>query len=186
MSLLKPYLAAIPDSRRAQGRMYDLPHLLLFSILAVASGATSYRRIHPFIATHWQRLNSAFGCHWRRAPAYTSIRYALHGLDASAVEQAFRTHAAALAGTADTALPGIALDGKTLRGSLDRFEDRKAAQVLSALASDSQWVLGHILIDDAHKNHEIQAAQCLIEALGLTDRLYTLDALHCQKTPSSP
>ncbi|MGE5713411.1 MAG: transposase family protein, partial [Betaproteobacteria bacterium] len=60
MSLLKSCLATIPDHRRAQGRLYDLPHLLLFSILAVASGATSYRKIHQFIATHWQRLNTAF------------------------------------------------------------------------------------------------------------------------------
>lgn len=92
MSLLRNCLAAIPDPRRTQGKMYDLPHLLLFSILAVASGATSYRRVHQFIATHWQRLNLAFGCRWKRAPAYTSIRYALQGLEATAVERAFRTH----------------------------------------------------------------------------------------------
>src|SRR5512143_1785693 len=185
MSLLRSCLAAIPDHRRAQGRMYYLPHLLLFSILAVASGATSYRRLHQFIAAHWQRLNAVFGCRWRRAPAYTSIRYALQGLDANAVETAFRRHAAALAGEPAAPLPRIALDGKTLRGSLDRFEDRKAAQVLSALASESQLVLGHILIGDAGKDHEIPAAQRLIEELGLQGRLFTLDALHLQNTPWS-
>jgi hypothetical protein len=165
--------------------MYDLPHMLLFSILAVASGATSYRKIHQFIATHWQRLNTAFDCHWCRAPAYTSIRYALQGLDANEVEQAFRTHAAILAGEPTTDLPCMALDGKTLRGSLDRFEDRKATQVLSALAADTHLVLGHILMEDADKDHEIQAVQRLIEELGLTGQLYTLDALHLQKTPSN-
>jgi hypothetical protein len=74
MSLLINGLAAIPDPRRAQGKLYDLPHLLLFSLLAVASGATSYRRIHQFIATPWQRLNPVFDGRWKRAPAYTSIR----------------------------------------------------------------------------------------------------------------
>lgn len=185
MSLLKSCLATIPDHRRAQGRLYDLPHLLLFSILAVASGATSYRKIHQFIATHWQRLNAAFDGHWRRAPAYTSIRYALQGLDADDVEHAFRTHAATLAGEPTTARPCVALDGKTLRGSLDRFEDRKAAQVLSALAGESRLVLGHILLEDTDKDHEIQAVQRLIEELHLTGHLYTLDALHLQKTPSN-
>jgi len=182
MSLLRNCLAAIPDPRRAQGKMYDLPHLLLFSILAVASGATSYRRVHQFIATHWQRLNLAFGCRWKRAPAYTSIRYALQGLEATAVERAFRTHARALAGEPKTARPVIAIDGKTLRGSLDRFEDRKAVQVLNALAGDSQLVLGHLLIENADKDHEIQAAQRLIRELDLSGWLYTLDALHLQKT----
>jgi predicted transposase YbfD/YdcC len=37
-----------------------------------------------------------------------------------------------------------------------------------------------------NKDHEIQAAQRLIEALGLSGRLYTFDALHLQKKPSKP
>lgn len=39
-----------------------------------------------------------------------------------------------------------------------------------------------MLIEDAAKDHEIQAAQRLIETLGLKGKLYTLDALHLQKT----
>jgi hypothetical protein len=179
---LKTHFSAIPDHRRPQGRMYDLGHLLLFSVLAVASGATSYRKIQRFMNAHRERLNELCQLHWKRAPAHNSIRYALHGLKAKEVEAVFRHHAAEL----DDERPersGIAMDGKSLRGSFDRFEDRKAAQVLSALATDSTLVLGHVLItnDDGDKNHEIQAAQQLIEALGLSDRLFTLDALHTQK-----
>jgi hypothetical protein len=174
---LKQSLLPIPDHRRAQGKRYDLPHLLLFSILAVMSGATSYRRIHQFIRTHQVRLNAAFGCTWRGTPAYTSIRYVLRGLDAEAIAPHFRAHAAELSEGAAV----IALDGKTLRGSLDRFEDTRAAQVLSAFALGEQLVLGQIVLEDTGKDHEIQAVQCLIETLGLAGRLYTLDALHLQK-----
>ena len=71
-----------------------------------------------------------------------------------------------------------------LLGSLARFEDRRAAQVLSALAVQEQVVLGHVLIEDGSKDHEIAAAQRLIKELGLSDCLYTLDALHLQKTRS--
>jgi hypothetical protein len=92
LSPLKPRLLPIPDHRRAQGKLYDLPHLLLFSIPAVMSGATSYRRIHPFIRTHHARLNEAFGCRWLRTPAYRSIRYALHGLDVDEIAPPFRAH----------------------------------------------------------------------------------------------
>lgn len=177
MSPLKQSLLPIPDHRRAQGKLYDLPHLLLFSILAVMSGATSYRRIHQFIRTHQVRLNEVFGCRWRRTPAYSSIRYILQGLDCDQIAPHFHAHAVGLADMATV----IALDGKTLRGSLDRFEDRQAAQVLSAFAVDEQIVLGQVLIENAGKDHEIQVAQRLIEALGLEGRLYTLDALHLQK-----
>jgi hypothetical protein len=75
----------------------------------------------------------------------------------------------------------VAVDGKTLRGSLERFEDRKAAQVLSALAVGERLVLGHVLIEDKGKDHEMAAAQRLIEELGLVGCVFTLDALHCQK-----
>lgn len=75
------------------------------------------------------------------------------------------------------------MDGKTLRGSIDRFADQQAIQVLSALVTDSTLVLGHVLISAAatDKSHEIPAAQQLIQELGLSGRLFTLDALHAPK-----
>ena len=41
-------LDEIRDPRRAQGRRYTLGHLLLFSILAVCAGATSYRGMRNY------------------------------------------------------------------------------------------------------------------------------------------
>ena len=72
------------------------------------------------------------------------------------------------------------LDGKTLRGSFDNFNDRAAAQVLSAFATDTALVLAHV--DIAAKSNEIPAAQTLLAELGVADgTIVTLDALHCQK-----
>lgn len=185
MNTLKECLATVSDPRRAQGRRYDLVHALLYCVLAVASGATSYRKIHAFLDTHWLRLNRAFGSTWRRAPAYTAVRKILQGLDATEVEQALRLMAAEQLRDAPAALAAqralVALDGKVLRGSLDRFEDRKAAQVLSALAIHERLVLGHVLIEGKGKDHEIAAAQRLIGELDLAGCVFTLDALHLQK-----
>ncbi|EAR21047.1 ISMca6, transposase, OrfA [Nitrococcus mobilis Nb-231] len=114
---LKAYLPAIPDHRRAQGRMYDLTHLLLFSILAVVSGATSYRKIQRFMDAHRERLNALCQLHWKRAPVHTSIRYALQGLDAKAGELAFHRHASGLDGEG-AQHASIAMDGKTLRAAV--------------------------------------------------------------------
>ena len=183
-SPLLDLLAEVPDPRRAEGKLYRLPYVLLFSILAIVSGCNSYRGIVTFIDVHRRRLNAAFGLNWRRAPAHTAIRYILQGLDAATVEAAFRQHAALL--QAARALPGqgsIALDGKTLRGSFDNFRDRAAAQVLSAFATDTALVLAHI--DIAEKSNEIPAAQALLAELGIArGAIVTLDALHCQKNTS--
>lgn len=171
----------IPDPRRGQGKMYGLAPVLLFTVLALLAGARSYRQVHSFIKAHREALNAAFGLAWRKAPAYSSVRFILQGLDADAVEAAFRAHAGSLHRPSDDpADPAvIALDGKTLRHSFDAFNDRKAAHVLSAFATGERIILGHVAVPE--KSNEIPAAQELIEALGLSGRLFTLDAMHCQK-----
>ena len=179
------YLELIPDPRRKQAQQYDLGSLLLFSIMAILSGATSYRKIERFIKARRERLNELFnelcGINWKRAPAHNTIRYAFIGLEAEHMEIVFRAHAQILQG--QSPYGSIAMDGKVLRGSFDHFADREAAQMLSAFATDSELVLGHIKIadEDGEKAHEIQAVQRLIEDLDLSDQLLTLDALHTQK-----
>jgi len=44
-SPLLDLLADVPDPRRAEGKLYKLPHVLLFSILAIVAGCNSYRGI---------------------------------------------------------------------------------------------------------------------------------------------
>ena len=181
-STLLSLFCQISDPRRDQGKMYPLAPILLFTVLAMLAGARSYRQVHAFIRTHLDRLNGEFGLSLRRAPAYSSVRFILHGLDAEALERTFRDHAACLAEVpiegASTPV-AVAIDGKTLRGSFDAFHDRKAAHVLSAFAADGQIILGHLAISE--KGNEIPAAQDMIAALDLTGRLFTLDAMHCQK-----
>jgi hypothetical protein len=180
-SPLLDVLAEVPDPRRAEGKLYTLPHVLLFSVLAIVTGCNSYRGIVTFIDARRHRLNAVFGLSWRRAPAHTTVRHILQGLDPATVEAAFRRHAARL--QAARATPGqgsAALDGKTLRGSFDKFHDRAAAQVLSAFATDTALVLAHV--DIAEKSNEIPAAQALLAELGLArGAVVTLDALHRQK-----
>ena len=157
--------------------MYDLPHLVLFSILAIVGGAHSYRQIHAFIRTHLPILNEHFQCAWKRTPAYTTIRWIIQGLDKAALEKAFRTHASALIVTHEG--KHISFDGKVVRGSFDHFEDKKAVQVLSALLAQDKLILGHETIGE--KTNEIPVSQQMIKDLGLQGCTISADALHCQK-----
>ena len=175
-------LEEIPDPRRRQGRRYTLAHLLLFSVLAVLAGATSYRGILVFIAVHRERLNAGFGTALRRASAVNTLRALFQALDPAELEAAFRNHARALHDGVPASGPGprvIALDGKTLRGSFDHLHDRAAAHVLSAFAGEAALILAHREVRGAPD--EVPAAQALIEDLGVRGALFTADALHCQK-----
>ena len=175
------FLDTIPDPRGAEGKRYEQRYVLLFSILAIVTGANSYRGIRTFIKVHRLRLNNAFGLRWKKPPAPTSIRTILSGLDAGKVERTFRRHAAELNAVRSStgAARVLALDGKILKGSFDAFRDSKARQVLSAFATDTALVLAHMEIDE--KTNEIPAGQKLLEELDVADRIVTCDAMHCQK-----
>jgi hypothetical protein len=174
--ILLSHLSAIDDPRRREGRRFELAYLLLFTLLAIISGANSYRAITRFMQVRLDWFKSLTGIRWPRAPSHTGLRKCLLKLDGNEIEAALRRHAG---DNAESAL--IAVDGKTLRGSLDRFADKAAVQWISAFAGHEKIVLGHIELAGGDKGGEIGAAQELIGALGLTGKLFTFDALHCQK-----
>jgi hypothetical protein len=179
-SRLLAALNDVPDPRRAQGKRYPLPYLLLFTVLALLSGARSYRGVITFLQQRRAVLNEYVGTDLKRAPAVNTLRAVLQALDSEILEQAFRSHARGLLEQIEASEPRlIALDGKTLRGSCDHLNDKKAAQVLTAFASDAALVLAHCQI--AEKSNEIPAGQMMITELGLTGVIITADAIHCQK-----
>lgn len=176
--MLKSFLFDVKDHRRAQGQRYELGYVLLFSIFALLSGADSYRGLATFMKVHFEVLKARFGLKWKRSPAYTTIRDIIQGVDNESIETAFRNFTTSLEESAPLGQV-IAVDGKTLRGSFDRFKDQGAIQLLSLFLAESQLILAHQEIDE--KTNEIPTAQALIEELGLTGQVFTFDALHCQK-----
>src|SRR3954471_11629519 len=91
-------LEGIRDPRRRQGQRYSMSQLLLFSVLAVLAGATSYQKIITFIAVQRDRLNTALGTCFGRAPAVNTLRSLFLALERDDLEAAFRRHAQELNG----------------------------------------------------------------------------------------
>ncbi len=67
-------LKKVPDPRDPQGREYYLHHLLLFSILGLLSGATTYTDLERFMNTHFDKLKQLFKLKWRRVPHFSALR----------------------------------------------------------------------------------------------------------------
>ena len=78
-------LSGIPDPRRSQGRRYPLPHLLLFSVLAVLAGATSYRGILTFVGVHLDRLPRSGGVESERHAAARMVPPSMPALASAGV-----------------------------------------------------------------------------------------------------
>ncbi len=182
--VLLDLLGEVKDPRRAQGQRYKLAPLLLSIVLSVLSGATSFRKMALYMAIQRDRLNQLWGTHWQDTPSYGAIRDFLAALDESSLEAVLRRHARYLANVSETAsvetgIRCIALDGKALRGSAHRLDEVRARQIVSAFAQADRLVLAQCEIEE--KTNEIPVVQQLIAELGLSDCLYTADALHCQK-----
>lgn len=178
--MLLKYLSEIDDKRRKQGQMYRLEYVLFFSILAILSGAVSYREIHSFIKIHLKRLKLLYRLKWKKAPSYGSIRYIIQKVDPLEIENCFRKYTNYLIeNNIKDKTKYVSIDGKALKGSFDNFNDKKAIQVLSAFLITDELIIAHKEISD--KTNEIPIARFLIKELGLKDCIFTFDALHCQK-----
>ena len=79
---------------------------------------------------------------------------------------------------ADVAEDIIALDGKTIRRSLDRADGKGAIHVVSAWASANELVLAHFKVEN--KSNEITALPELWAMLKLHGCVVTMDARGCQ------
>jgi len=173
-------LREIPDHRRVEGRRFDLATVLLYSIVAMG-GANSYRQMHEFIRIHRQSLNAAFGLELRYAPSYTGLRLILHGVIRRIGERLSR-HASTLAERPRPKGFGRSRWTANPARQLRRLLRPQGRAYDDGVRHADQIVLAHVMV--AEKSNEIPTAPELIEALGVKDRLFTLDAEHCQKNRS--
>jgi predicted transposase YbfD/YdcC len=73
----------------------------------------------------------------------------------------------------------IAIDGKQLRHSYDKANDRPAIHMVSAWACQNRIVLGQVKTDD--KSNEITAIPELLKLLDIKGNIITIDAMGCQR-----
>ena len=73
----------------------------------------------------------------------------------------------------------VAIDGKTLRRSLDTAQGASPLHMVTAFAVDARLVLGQLAVDA--KSNEITALPKLLDLLSLQGTTVTADAMHCQR-----
>jgi len=147
--MLLDFLFEVEDFRRQQGQQYDVGHVLYFSILAILSGAHSYRKIYQFIKRYFKKFKKKYGLKWKKCPSYNTIRNIILGIDSSSLELVFRKHAKEL--SKELFEEGkdlhLSFDGKVVRGSFDHFKEEKAIQVLSIFCSYNNIILAHEVLE---------------------------------------
>lgn len=176
---LADVLDQIPDPRRIRGRRYRLGVLLTLCLVAVLSGATSLACIARFAADSNPDLRRRLGLA-ASTPAATTLGRLLARLDGDALDDAVGAWLARLATdpveAPKPALIGLAVDGKTVRGSRT---NGIAVHLLAAALHDSQAVVAQRQVEA--KSNEIPAFAPLLEPLDLHGVVVTADAMHTQR-----
>jgi predicted transposase YbfD/YdcC len=169
------YFAVVHDPRRQHPTtLHSLEAILTITILATICGAHNWVEIaqwghahHPWLA---EFLDLTYGI-----PSHDTFGRVFALLDPTALQQAFMTWMSALAQVAGEV---IALDGKTIRRSLDRAGGTGAIHVVSAWASRNELVLAQYKVEE--KSNEITALPELLALLNLHGSVVTIDAMGCQ------
>jgi len=183
----------VTDGRKKKGKRYPLPLLLSLLMLGKLAGETTVNGIVDWVKEREQWLRTQLD--WpKRFPTNSTYTAALARCDAQqlvtviagvllkarAVEQCGSEPSRLQAHQQEEALTHVAMDGKTMRGTLGhQSEGQPSVHLLSLYECHSGIVLTHRAVQS--KENEISAAAALVHPALVKGRIISTDAMHTQK-----
>jgi predicted transposase YbfD/YdcC len=165
----------LTDPRVNRGRNYELIEMIFLALTATICGAQGWADVERFAKSkrEWFRrfIRLQHGI-----PSHDTFGRVFAVLDTGEFLSAMHTWVDAFAGSLRG--QGIAIDGKTLRGSFDRAAGKSALHTITAFACDMRLCLRQMSVGE--KSNEIPAVPELLKLLELDGATVTLDAMHCQ------
>ena len=167
----------LPDPRKqTDNTVHQFLDIVMIAICGAVCGADNWTAIAVFGEAQEEWLRSFLKLP-AGIPSHDTFTTTFRRIDPEQFQACFVSWVTALADL----LPGevVAIDGKTLRHSYDRQDNKAAIHMVSAWASQQSLVLGQLKTDT--KSNEITAIPKLLDVLELTGCLVTIDAMGCQK-----
>ncbi|MGH3998989.1 MAG: ISAs1 family transposase [Pseudonocardiaceae bacterium] len=182
---LSDHLAVVPDPRGRRGVRHQLLSVLLIAAAAICTGARSFTAIGEWAADAPQQILARLAArrdpHRDRyvAPDEATLRRILQRVDADAVDAAIcawvQERRARLPPPSHDRAPGIALDGKIVRGTCGP-SGSGGVHLLAAFDRDTGTVLAQAEIPT--KASEVVWFAPLLDRIDLNGAVVTADALH--------
>lgn len=171
----------VKDFRQSQGKRHELWVVLTMIILALIKGYVSYKEIANFIKDEEYKLIKLLGIPHKKLPSYSTIRRVLMGLSSREIELVFESIAENFSGKKDEK-DWIAIDGKSLRNTLTNQENEQQNRLVmvSYFSQATKLVIKSESYESKHSS-ETSKVLSMIENCGLSNKVFTLDALHCNK-----
>ena len=176
---LSDFFGALQDPRRSQGQRHKLWDILAIIIMAILSGHQGLRGFSRFAKSNAAELTEHLQLK-HGVPGFNTIRDIITNLEEQLLAQKFAAWVQSYHGQSNEEHVGF--DGKSVRNttqggntSLQNF-----VAVVSAFGHQSGLVYGMQSYENG-KSSEVEALCQLIAQLGLTDKVFTMDALHAKK-----
>lgn len=164
----------LPDPRLDRTKEHELIDLLVIAVCTLLCGGETFNDMEDFghAKQEWFKtfLNLRNGI-----PSHDTFNRLLAALDPEKFLDCFLRWTQSLRQAVPQEI--VALDGKALRGALNR--DQSVKYVVSAWAESNHLVLGQLKVAD--KSNEIAAVPALLRVLELSGCIVTIDAMGCQK-----
>jgi hypothetical protein len=173
---LRNELKTLKDNRRGQAQQHKIDVVLMITIMATMSGYQGYRAIGDFAQRYKKEIVKYLELEKDRVPAYATVRRVVQEVDHKKFGNIFTKWMKHYMKKSNS--QWIAVDGKAIKGTKQKEDDKKLAHLVSFFASDSKEIL--IARKTADKSNEIPLVQEMMKEFPLKDMIITLDALHCQ------
>ncbi len=180
---LAAHLQNLPDRRKRRGLRYPLPVLLTLAVVAKLAGQSRLEAIADWAKLRAPDLVRLFGLKHATMPhSSTWSRVLGQAVDPDALEQALTTFFQTLPADAPRGSLVLAVDGKTLRGTIPAGQTR-GVHLVAAYLPEQGVVLAQVQVDA--KENEIVVVPSLLAQLDLHGTVVVGDAMQTQRTVSA-
>jgi predicted transposase YbfD/YdcC len=172
-------LQGVPDTREEQGKRHPLAAMLALACVALLCGYQTPYAISQWVDNYGKRYLATFGFTRDEPPGQATWYRVLGSIDWPALEARVTRWGLQVleALEACSTLQGVAIDGKTLRGS--RRQGASETHLLSAVVHRLGVTLAQIAVGD--KTNEISVVLDLLGELVVKGHVFTTDALLTQQ-----
>lgn len=169
------HFKAIPDPRRERGKKHLLEDIIFIAIVSILCGADDWNEIEMFadLKIDWLRKFSPLK---NGIPSHDTFNRVFSLLDpkkfTELTVELFRSN---ILGGLDL----VSIDGKTVRRSVDKKNNKFPIHIVSAWSSKNRISLGQVKVDE--KSNEITAIPELLSQINVKKSVVSIDAIGCQK-----
>jgi predicted transposase YbfD/YdcC len=159
-----------------RGKRYSLALVLTLIVSAKLCGQDTPVAIADWAKNRVANIVRELHLTYLTMPHHSTYRRILEIVDEGGLEESSRVFLKGL----KKAKPGevVAFDGKTLRGTRER-EEQRGDHMLAAYLPEQELVIAQVAVEN--KENEIVGAPRLLEAIDLAGKVLTADAMHTQK-----